>query len=151
MERADPATTYFIDILFFYTDGFADDFVRRGDSMSHEIWQSVSMLNAALANSKVNATARIVGVEQLPGMPDDQDVALQMIRQDERATARRNVLGADLVYALVDDRAGYLGVACQPYSGGIVQRWRLLLWFGEQLLRRRGIRVRQRMENGASP
>lgn len=70
MERADTDEMYFIDILFFYTDSFADDFTRRGRSMSDEIRQSVSLANAALANSKVNATVRIVGVEQLPGVPD---------------------------------------------------------------------------------
>ena len=116
MERADPNKAYFIDILFFYTDGFADDFVRLGRSMSDEIWQSVSLLNAALANSRVKTTFRIVGVEQLPGMPDDQDVAIRMIVEDDHAIRRRNALGADLVYALVDDRAGFLGQACEPHS-----------------------------------
>jgi len=115
-ERADPNEMYFIDILFFYTDGFADDFTRLGHSMSNQIWQSVSLLNAALANSKVNATFRIVGIEQLPGMPDDQDIAIQMIVENEQARRRRNALGADLVYALVDDRAGFLGTACEPHS-----------------------------------
>ncbi len=116
MDRADPNRTYFIDILFFYTDGFEDEFAYFGASMTHEIWQSVSLLNAALANSKVNATFRIVGIEQLPGMPDDQDVAHRMIVQDAHAIQRRNALGADLVYALVDDRSGVAGVACQPGS-----------------------------------
>ena len=116
MDRADPDRTYFIDILFFYTDGFEDDFALFGSSMRHEIWQSVSLLNSAFANSGVNATARIVGIEQLPGMPDDQDVAHRMIVEDDRAIRRRNALGADLVYALVDDRSGVAGAACQPGS-----------------------------------
>lgn len=116
MERADPNRMYFIDILFFFTDGFEDDFALFGSSMHHEIWQSVSLLNAALANSGVNATFRVVGVEQLPGMPDDQDVAHRMIVEDDRARQRRNALGADLVYALVDDRSGVAGVACLPGS-----------------------------------
>ena len=107
MERAEPGRMYFIDMLFFYTDGFEDEFALFGSSMHHEVWQSVSLLNAAMANSKVNVTFRIVGLEQLPGMPDDQDVAHRMIVEDEHARRRRDVLGADLVYALVDDRSDH--------------------------------------------
>lgn len=103
-----------IDILFFYTEGFKDDFVRLGESMEGNIHASMDSLNRALANSGVNATFRVAGIEQHPAMPARQSSAMRWINEDARAKERRNQVGADLVYALVDDRAGFLGVACQP-------------------------------------
>ncbi len=114
LQRAVPDEMYVITILFFYTDGFADDFDRLGVSMEEQIRASVEMLNEALANSRVNAELRTVGIERHPAMPARQSRAMDWIANDPRAKRRRNELGADLVYALVDDPSGYLGVANQP-------------------------------------
>ncbi len=115
LQRANPDETYEITILFFYTTGFADDF-RGGYSMQEEIKTSVDLLNEALENSRVNARFRIVGIERHPAMPTRQERAIAWIVNDERAKRRRDELGADIVYALVDDPSGYSGIACEPRS-----------------------------------
>ena len=113
LPQADPAITYEITILFFYTRGFADDF-RDDGHMEAEIAASVDLLNRALANSHVNARFRTVGIERHPAMPTRQNSAMDWINDSPIARERRSEAGADLVYALVDDPAGYFGVACQP-------------------------------------
>ena len=113
LAQAEPGMTYEITILFFYTLQFADDFRNRGH-MEDEIETAVDLLNQALEDSRINARSRIVGIEQLAGMPDKQERAFNMLGTDGRARHRRDELEADLVYALVDDPSGFLGYACQP-------------------------------------
>ena len=108
------ATERVIDFLFFYTDAFEKDFGRLGESMNEQIRLSVDLLNESMANSGIAATFRIVGIEQLDGMPDSQSRATRMIETEKAAARRRDALGADLVWALVHDPSGTLGVACQP-------------------------------------
>ena len=115
MQRANPDETYKITILFFYTRQFADDFRDRAH-MEDEIELSVDLLNLALDNSHVNARFRIVGIERHPAMPSQQQRAHAWILNDERAKSRRDELGADMVYALVDDPTGFGGQACQLFS-----------------------------------
>ena len=112
-QRADPNEVYEITILFFFTDQFADDF-RDGDHMEDEIEKSVELLNVSLANSHVNATFEIVGIEKMQGMPTRQFRAMDFVANNSRAKRRRDEVNADLVYVLVDDPTGYAGVACQP-------------------------------------
>ena len=112
-QRADPNKVYEITILFFYTEQFADDF-RDGAHMEDEVEKSVELLNVSLANSHVNATFGIVGIEKMRGMPTGQSRAMGFVASDSRAKRRRDEVGADLVYVLVDDPTGYAGVACQP-------------------------------------
>lgn len=115
VQRADPDKIYEITILFFYTPQFADDFRDRAH-MEEEIEKSVELLNLSLENSHVNATFRIVGIERHPAMPTRQFDAHDWIVNDRRAKSRRDELGADIVYALVDDPTGVAGAACQPGS-----------------------------------
>ena len=114
-QRADPNKVYEITILFFYTLQFGDDF-RDLTHMEDEIEKAVGLLNLALDNSHVNANFRIVGIERHPAMPHRQFRAEDWIVNDRRAKSRRDELGADIVYALVDDPTGVAGSACQPGS-----------------------------------
>ena len=115
LAQADPGITYEIGILFFYTREFADDF-RDSGHMEAEIAAAVDLLNRSLANSGVNARFQTAGIERDPAMPARQNPAMDWIVTDARAKARRSELGADLVYALVDDPTGYAGFGCQPSS-----------------------------------
>ncbi|MDE2849519.1 MAG: hypothetical protein OXP74_02750 [Acidobacteriota bacterium] len=115
LERANPDELYEITILFFYTHQFADEF-RGREHMDGEIRGSVGLLNLALENSHVNARFRIAGIERHPAMSNRQHRALSWIVEDERAKRRRDELAADLVYALVDDPAAPVGIACEPGS-----------------------------------
>ena len=115
VQRADPDEMYVITILFFYTRQFADDFRDRAH-MEDEIQKSVDLLNLALHNSHVNATFRIVGIERDSAMPTRQFRAEEWIVNNARARSRRDEVGADLVYALVDDPTGVAGLGCLPSS-----------------------------------
>ncbi|MBD8525034.1 M12 family metallo-peptidase [Pseudomarimonas arenosa] len=106
ISRVGGKASTVIDVLFLYTQGFAD---RYPGSVAHtRIEHLMAVSNQGLANSRVDLALRLVGAEQVAyNDTDDNGIALENLRAAQSVSAnvaglqgvgeRRNALGADLV------------------------------------------------------
>lgn len=123
-EKATAGKTV-IDVLFLYTKKSAKkvlgkfwvDTNNATEAIESQIELSIAVMNAALKNSKVKATARIVGIEKIAGKGSGRlsnDLPAVTTPGDgkfDKAQSLREKYGADFVVLVVaKDKAGFAGL-----------------------------------------